>query len=96
MVKDWDAFGDIETQAQAAKEEMQSEEKERDKLTLRVFSTEDGKKWLDDYLQHTLEKPVMIPELGLWQAIATGFQRGGENKIFHEIKLRMKRAMEEV
>lgn len=92
----WDIDADLPEQAKEAAEKMLEPERELDKLTHRVFSTEEGKKWLDWYLTHTIYQPVCMQQLGLLQGAATGFHREGQNSIFHEILLRMKRATEEV
>jgi hypothetical protein len=90
----WNPNEDIDEQAKEATEAMQAQENELNKLHVRVFNTEDGKKLLDYYRTNTTDLPTFLPNLGFENGAAMGFHRDGQNSIIREITIRTKRGIE--
>ena len=64
------------------------DQQETDRLYLRVFTTDDGKKLLTHLEGRTINQPAWIPGA----EPSFGFAREGQNSIVREIKSRIERA----
>jgi len=85
-------LGNIKEQAKEQTDKLGEQERDLDKLVFRVFTSEDGKKLLDHYIKHTVDKPSFIPLSKEWNTDAYGYYREGQNSIIREFQIRKKRA----
>lgn len=90
----WNPLGDIEAQAEEAAEARRELQNEFNKLHVRVFTTDDGKKLLDQYRSELIESPSFVPEMGAENGAALGFFREGQNSIIRQMTVRLKKGLE--
>ena len=91
----YDPYGNIEDQAREQHERIQEQENNLNKIVYLTFTTEPGKKVLEYFKNNTLDKPSIPNGMSLFDAVAWGHRREGQNDIIREIVMRMKQAIEE-
>jgi len=84
----------VKASIEALQEKMAEPQNEFNKLHVRVFSTEDGKKLLEQYRTDLIDNPSFVPEMGFENGASLGFYREGQNSIIRQMCIRLKKGLE--